>query len=1034
MSSVAFPRAAVVQESGASNSWAAAPSSPARSAPLLAPHLQGPDLLPSPLLGAYDPSALLVPVGGTHALYPQASLWNGTGGALVAGASLSWNVSPSSLGSISASGTFTAGPAPENGTVTVVASLNGTSASGQVPVTVYTPACILLSLDLPSRVSLETGSNLTLAPRWFDQTGSPCASTPQPAWTLWPSSFGELTSTAAGTATLHVNATLGDGWVNATATSAGASRTAILQVSAVPASAGAVLDISPQSARLSQGQTLSFSASVLDGWGTTPTGTYLWSLSPSSLGTIAPGGSSATFTAGSGTGTGWVNVTFFSSNWGVLTASAQVRDAGPPPPDPMTGLYAPYMQTPPLLPGQGVLLSLYGTDAVGGIPRGTLNVTWQVEPSTFGRVTPQGGGAVFVAGPRAGHGTVLAKVNWSGGTNLSVPFPVSIVPLGVSSVALYGAPSDSVPVGGFAYLEGVDQDLFGNLLLAGGFYGLQYAAMNVSWAVIPSTLGVMAPMGNGTSQDLPETAVFYAGGFPGSGEAVETLRWAGETQTVTFPLQVYAKVASAVALVPAATATPYGGVFENAPAVITALVLDQNGAPTYDQGNFTWRLAPGSDASFAGTNRRAQVTVTTGSSPGIVLGNLTWQDGPRSAVEEFLFDVIGPPTNATMIAITPGGASAEVDALLGSALLGPTSPSATIEPSGTAFTAGTTQVPGAQASVHWSLAPASFGTLSNTVGREVNVSLTGTSTQGWLNATLLGPDGTPFFASWPIFTYRPHLAYLQDLTGPCVGSCSMGVATFAGNNAFVGLAPFDQMGRPFGQVVWSGAISPSDLALPLWTGWSSGPGSELFEIEANATAGNATFTASATSGGESLSVQLPVVIVPSWLSVPPLAATGLFANASSNEVALNWTAPSNFGSGRFQNYTIQVVEGNGSAEQNLSDPTWTSFLFSPALPGTTYHFRVRAWNSLGLAGPWTPWIVATTWRAPPPGYPIGPSAEGYGATVFLLPVALAAAALVPLVGEFRRQRKARISRPNTAAAPPSAAPPPAPRGPEGPGH
>lgn len=995
----------------------------------------GPRALPSPLLGTYDPSALLVPTGGTHPLYPQASLWNGTGEALAAGATLQWIVSPTWLGVVSSTGGFTAGTKAGSGIVTAVASWNGTSATDQMPVTVYAPVCILLSLDLPSRVVLETGANLTLAPRWLDQTGGPCSTTPSPVWQLTPGSFGSLTVGAGGTAVLHVNASAGDGWVTATGFSAGASRTATLQVSVVPPSAGAVIDLSPGSARLTQGETLSFSAPAEDGWGATPAGTYLWTLQPASLGTLTSGGDAASFTAGAGAGTGWLNVTFYSRDWGVLTASAVLRDLGPPGPDPLTGLYAPYLQSPPLLPGQGILLTLYGTDATGGLLSAGLNLTWQVVPAGLGRITTQGSQAVFVAGPRAGAGTVLAVVNRSGAANLTVPFPVSVVDPGVSSVALYGGPTDRVPAGGFTYLEGVDQDLFGNLLLAGGFYGLQYAAMNVSWKLLPGTMGILIPTGNGTSQDLPETAIFDSGGYVGNGQAVETLQWAGLNQSVDFPIQVYTQTPAAIAVIPPSTATPYGGVFENAPAVLTSIVLDQGGSPMFSQGNFSWQLAPGSDATIAGSPLRSQVSVTAGSAPGIVMGNLTWHDGSRSATEEFLFDVVAPPSNATTIAITPGGASAAVNALLGRALVGSYGVGTSIEPWGSALTVGTTQVPRAQGPAQWSMSPSTLGTLSNTVGREVNVTLTGTASQGWVNASIVGPDGTLFQASWPLFTYHPRLAYVQDLTGPCVGSCSEGLATFAGNNAYVALAPYDQVGRSFGQVQWSASLSLPALGRPLWTGWGSGAGSELFEVEANATAGNATFAARVSAGPENLSVALPLVVLPSWLDLAPLAPTGLRANATSNEVALNWTAPADLGSGRFENYTVQWVEGNGSTVENLSDPTWTSLVFSPALPGTTYHFRVRAWNSIGLAGPWTPWVVVHTWRAAPPPYLVGPSAEGFGITVFLLPAALAAAALVPFVGEYRRQRAARaLKPPSRAVAPPFGGPPPAPPGPPGPGH
>ncbi|MDE1837790.1 MAG: fibronectin type III domain-containing protein [Euryarchaeota archaeon] len=994
----------------------------------------------SPLLGAYDPSALLVPVGGTRALYPEAFDWSGVGAALAFGANLTWSVAPPSLGSVSSGGNFAAGALPGNGTITVVATWNGTSATNQVSVVVYAPACVLLSLDLPSRLLEEAGSNLSVSPRLLDQTGSTCPwAIPPVAWTLSPAGFGEITTSAGATVSAHVAATAGDGWLNASTLANGTWRNASLEISVPPSSAGVALHVFPQSASLRPGDVLPLSVSASDGWGVAPSGSFTWTLSPSSLGTLVPSGGSATFAARGPGGSGWINVSLTSGPWGTLRSSVTVVVSGPAPSVTLTGLYSPTISPAPLFPGQGVALSVEGVDQYGGLYPGAVNVSWSVHPSGLGRLVGGGTQVVFVAGTRPMNGSVLAAVNRTGGAPLSIPIPLTVLAPAVNSVALFGGPSDHVAEGATAYLEGVDQDLFGNLLLAGGYYGLEYPQMNVSWSVLPTSLGTVSPQGSGGPRDLPELGVFKAGSTPGVGVVEEKLQWGGERQTVSFPIVVDARVPSALAVASTPSVTPYGGVFENAPVPLSALVLDQYGDPVGAPGNFSWQLAPGSDGGISGSSWGSSLEITAGSAPGWVEGNVTWTYGGRTVVGEFLFDVVEPPSTASMIAITANGASAVVEAVQGTFAMETWAMGVTVVPGGTIFTVGTTQVPGALGPVSWSISPSSLGAISNGRGREVNVTLTGNPAAGWLNASVLGPGGIEFLASTPIFTYVPTLAYVQDLTGPCLGSCSLGLATLSGNNAYVALAPFDQLGRPFSFVSWSSHVSPSSLASSVEGRWVGSATSELFEVQANASAGNGTLSVRASYGSENATFSLPIEVVPSDLLLAPGAVGNVTATQVSETWNITWEAPTDLGSGRIVNYTLEVepppTPGGAAATTFLtgvySTGASTQWVLSGLLPGTTYQVRVRAWNSVGLSGPWSPWVSFTTVAAPPRVLPWTWSWTSGWVAVSAFLVALATVAFVLVVREVLRREE--VTPPRSGASLPSEGRPPPPRDPGGPG-
>lgn len=990
---------------------------------------------PSPVLGPYDPSALLVPVGGSRPLSPEALLWSGDGDAYASGANLTWNVSPTGLGTVTPGGFFVAGAEPGNGTVTVLASWNQTSSSDQVPVVVYAPACVLLSLDRPAFVLSETGSNLSLSARLLDQTGAPCSGAPALTFSVVPSSFGELTSTGAGAVVLHVNATEGVAWVNASVNSGGQLRAASMEVEVPPVSAGVLFHVFPQDAEVPEGAMLPLSASALDGWGVPLSGSYAWTLNPASLGTISATGSDASFFASSAPGTGWANVTFQGPRAGTLVASIQLRVLPIPPPSASTavGLLASFLDVPPLYPGEGVPLSLQGTDALGDPLPSSLNVTWSLHPFGLGNLFASGAQTEFIAGQHVGNGSVVATVHRPGLPDLIVPFPISIVPVSLSTVSLFGGPSDHVPVGGATALEGVAQDRFGNLLLAGGFYGLQYATMSTRWTVVPSTLGTVVPNGNGTPNDLPEQAIFYASSAPGTGVVIESIAWAGQTWNVSFPIVVDQRSPAAVVVFAPVGPGPSGALYESSSVTLSSFVLDQRGYPSGTVGSFAWRLEGGSSANLTGSTVQSAVLLETSDRPGWVLGNLTWTDAGRSVTVEFLLDVVRAPTTVSMLSITPGGPSGSADAVEGDvSVLAPTA-SLVLSPPRSGLTLGTSAVPGATGSPNWTLSPSWLGSLSNTAGSEVNLTLGPRTGNGWLNVSVRAPDGTWLMASVPISIYQPRLTYLLDLTGPCSQSCSGGLATFAGNSAFLGLEPLDQLGAPLVPVNWSASVSPSSLAGASAASWKLGAGSELVEVQANASAGNGSLEVDAEFGGAQVGLSLPIEVVASPVPLSPGPPSNLTVRSTGNLLALRWQPPADPGAGRVVNYTVEWVQGNGSAlPQYLG--TSTAFLnLSRLSPGITYHLRVRASNSLGLSGPWSLWVEVTTSRLPSPVV-LPWSGPDLSTGAIAVPLVLGTAALSAALVSRGRRARGRTEPSGLSPSPPVTAPPyaarsPAPLGP-----
>lgn len=951
----------------------------------------------SPVLGAYDPSALQVPVGGSRTIEGLSELWTGDGGTPV-DANLSWTLSPDSLGSFDPqSAEFQAGYEPGNGTLTVEAALHDSTAWDQVTIAVYRPECILASLG-PPLVTVLSGEDVNASVSLLDQTGSACAGAVQPSWSLRPAWFGTL-QIAPGSASVQLDPTVssGEAWLNASLTLNGSGQLLSERVQVLPSSSPVVLEVEPGSAEVPAGGQVELTATLENWAGLAPAGSFSWTVAPSSLGSFSGSGASSFFDAGDAPGSGWVNVTYQGEDGELWTRSVPVQVVPDPGPERMSGATATNLDPSPLLPGQEVPLYLRPTDAWGGLYTGPTTLSWNLTPAALGTLLPTSGGAVFLAGDHPGQGVATATLSSPGVSPWSVPFHLEVAAPAVTSVGVEGAPSDLVAEGGALELEGSDQDLFGNLLLAGPYYGLNIPGLNVSWSVSPADLGSVSLEGEGTAQALPEVAEFVAGERPGAGDVNETISWDGNVQLVVHPVLVVAPQPAAVLLeAPADTGGPFSGVSEGSIAHLEAQVLDGAGSPLPPAGNFSWTLALLSQAEVVGSSFGPSLELRTSSVPGVVLGNLTWTYANSTTTEEFLFDVVAA-LNASALALTPGGPSGTVLVSRSGSSETQVGWAVSVVPQGTYARVGTTSVPQQTGTATWSLEPADAGTLSDPSGAEENLTLLSPGGPFWLNATVPVEGGGALLASVAFFTYTPDLTYLQVLTGPCLGVCSRGLATFAGSTAYAAIEPMDQLGAPIGAGV-SASVLPSSLGEVSWSPWPFAADASLAEVATNPSAGDGTLSMEWGAGEGAVGLSIPIETFVPPAPAPPTEVEGLNATGAVLSVDLRWDPPSSTGASRLLNYSVEWTPANALGVSNLSVAAPVSggpvaMNVTGLEPGRPYAFRVRAWNGDGLPGPWTPWTRAVP--LPPTG-PVdySPSGGSIGALVLLSALALVVALVI----------------------------------------
>ncbi len=115
----------------------------------------------------------------------------------------------------------------------------------------------------------------------------------------------------------------------------------------------------------------------------------------------------------------------------------------------------------------------------------------------------------------------------------------------------------------------------------------------------------------------------------------------------------------------------------------------------------------------------------------------------------------------------------------------------------------------------------------------------------------------------------------------------------------------------------------------------------------------------------------------------PQAPTGLDAQVQGRtQINLSWTAPSNNGGAAITGYRIETSTNAGttwSEQENDTESTVTAYEHTGLTPGTTYHYRVSAINSVGTGTPSNA-DHATTSAATQPDAPTGLSASASGRT------------------------------------------------------
>lgn len=243
------------------------------------------------------------------------------------GVGYKWSLN-NSLGSLSggsgASPTFTAGSSPGVVTLTVNATLNGTSATAKAVITITTTELTGVSLS-ETTATVEVGQSLSITAS-ASCTTSPCPSGVSYAW-VTNNSLGSVSPSTGSSTVFTAGASSGALSLEVTATLNGLNKTAAAAItissSAVPALTGVSLNY--PTASVTEGSTQVFTATPSCTPSPCPsTGiAYAWSLNTTSYGSVSGGTtSSTTFTAGQTTGSVTLTVTATYNGASVHTTSS----------------------------------------------------------------------------------------------------------------------------------------------------------------------------------------------------------------------------------------------------------------------------------------------------------------------------------------------------------------------------------------------------------------------------------------------------------------------------------------------------------------------------------------------------------------------------------------------------------------------------------------------------------------------------------------------------------------------------------------
>ncbi|MDV2482467.1 PGF-pre-PGF domain-containing protein [Methanoculleus sp. Wushi-C6] len=325
---------------------------------------------------------------------------------------VTWACSNATVGFIDPGGYFLASAA---GIATITASTAGVSA--QATVIVDAPEQILTTVEIaPSTATVAVGTTREFAVACYDQSGNLMTGVPV-AWASSNTTVGTVNESGTFTA-------LAEGTADLTATAGGLSATAAVTVIAPASPVLTGIEVAPATATVETGETLAFTATALDQFGTAMSGVPItWASGNETVGTIDAAG---TFTARA------VGTTTVTASAGGVTGTATVTVAAEAPVAASITV-APAAATLAVNDHQqfiATVLDQFGNELPGPA------VTWTSSNGTVGTISTDG---IFTA-LAAGTATVTASAGGVAGTaTVSVAAdeqPIGLVAVSPSAVTL----------------------------------------------------------------------------------------------------------------------------------------------------------------------------------------------------------------------------------------------------------------------------------------------------------------------------------------------------------------------------------------------------------------------------------------------------------------------------------------------------------------------------------------------------------------------------------------------------------------------
>src|SRR5216117_3442855 len=362
----------------------------------------------------------------------------------IPGATFTWSVA-GGIGTITASGVFTASTTTGSGVVTATTGSGPSAHTGAANVEIVPGALASLEVN-PSTVTIAAGSFLLLNAGGFDAYHNQISGLSF----AWTSTIGTVTPTGSGSPTAVLTAGYAAG--SGTLSVASGGRTVLVTVTVVPGLVSRI-DVSPASATVAAGGTLAFTGTPRDLFGNAISGLALsWSAS-SSVGTIS---STGVLTAATAVGTGTVTVTAGSA---AATVSVTIVPAAP-----ARIVVSPTSLSVPAGSTSTLVASLQDTNG-NVISAGTLSWSGGLPLSSDGRIVQ------YSAPTTTGTDTLTVS---QGGVSSTVD--VTIVAGPASAVAISG--SASVAAGATTTFTASLTDAYGNVV----------SGATVSWSASRGTI------------------------------------------------------------------------------------------------------------------------------------------------------------------------------------------------------------------------------------------------------------------------------------------------------------------------------------------------------------------------------------------------------------------------------------------------------------------------------------------------------------------------------------------------------------------